>query len=503
MTVELQQAFSAMGWDWDPTREPSPDQLKVLDLKLRQPLSTLSMKAPQVLAHYYGRTHKKHILSFDKGMGKTVTYLSVGLHGEPEKVIIVCPTNAMAAQRRELLAHFPFFADKFVFVRGQKAQRFKLWRGENTRVFICTMATLQADTGGRLVSRGATARTDPIVPSWVLSSHLDSLHCDEFHKYVRNRKSGAFEVLKGLTPEVFIMDSGSPVSTGPHELWAALHLVDRKFWSSYWKYVDTWCETVDGWGGRGKEIIGPKRVDQWRAAVAPYVFHRKKDPRDFPPKSRYLFDVELPEWQRKLHDDLREELWAWTGDTLITARNSGDALYKARLALICPKALDPTFDVGAGIEAIAEDSEDLSHVVLSTPFRAPVPYLRTYLESRGRKVWVLMGDLGIDPDQQDRIISEFESTGGVLIQTTKYATSYEFINGPEHHYVLGFEYDPETNKQAEDRLQRISSTRPSFHWYIRFLGTYEEELAEKCVIKGQNVRRLMDDRRTWAEAGLK
>lgn len=480
-------------------REPSPDQLKVLQMGLKQPLPTLQMSAPQLLGYHFGITHPKFVLSMDKGMGKTVVYLAVGLKGEPEYVIVVTGGSGMAAQRREILAHFPFYADKYTFVRGQQAQRYKLWRKPGCRIFICTMATLQTDIGGRTLNRNRPNElSESIVPSWVLSSALDHLSLDEFQKYIR-RRSKTLEQLKKLSPATLIPDSGSPVSSGPHDLWPALHLVDRKFWSSYWRYVETFCLVEPGLYG-GKEIIGPRNVDGWRNAVAPYVYHRKKDPRDYPPKSRYLLDLELPDWQRRLHDSLREELWTVaTGGNTITAKNSLDALYRARLGLICPKALDESYDYGAGIEAIREDAEDLSHFIISTPFRKPLPYLQRFLEGAGRKVWVLAGGLGIDPDTQDRIIREFEDQGGGLLQTIKYATSYEFLNGPEHNYFLGYEYDPEDNKQAEDRMQRISSTRPSTHWYCRFLGTYDEELVERLVIKGQNVRRLMDDRKYWAE----
>lgn len=477
--------------------ELSPDALRVLDLKLKQPLSTIELKPPQLLYVNYGWTHPKHIQSMDKGMGKTVAYLIVALKGEPEYVVIVCPSNAMSAQRREILRHFPFYADKYVFVRGQKHQRYKLWRKPGIRIFITTMATLQTDLGGRELQKGSGQYSNAIVPPWVTSAALDHLQGDEFHKYMRRPKSSSFKQLKKLTPATLILDSGSPVSTGPHELWPALNMVDRKFWSSYWRYVEQFCITDEGVFGR--EIIGPKNVEQWRRATAPYVFHRRKDPRDYPPKSRFILDFELGPWQRKIHDTLRNELWAFTDGGVITARNSLDALYRARLGLICPKALDPSFGVGAGIEGIIDDASDLSHFVISTPFKLPIPYLRAALEASGRRVWVLSGRLGIDPDTQDRIIAEFESQGGALIQTIKYATSYEFIGGPEHNYFLGYEYDPEDNKQAEDRFQRISSTHPSFHWYVRFPGTFDEELIEDLVIKGQNVRRLMDDNRHWKE----
>lgn len=500
--LELRAGFERLGWEYSLERGASPDHIKCIELGVKQPLSTINMTAPQLLAYNFGLTHPKFILSLDKGMGKTITYLSIGLTGEPENVIIVCPTNAMAAQRREILKHFPFYADKFVFVRGQVSQRYKQWRTPGARIFICTMATLQADIGGRSLGRGTTRTSEITAPDWALSSHLDHLSADEFHKYIR-RRSKTWEQLKRLNPQTLIPDSGSPVASGPHDLWPALNLVDRKTWSSYWRYVDTFCETVESFGGKGKDIIGPKNVEGWRNAIAPHVFHRKKDPKDYPPKSRFIMDVDLQPWQRKLHDDLRERLIAiWEegegeSNGLSIARNTGDVLYKARLALICPRALDPGLPVGAGIEAIVEDAEDLSHFVVSTPFRAPVPHLEAYLQAKGRRTWVLMGGLGIDPDQQDRIIDDFQRTGGVLIQTIQYATSYEFLHGPEHNYFLGYAGDPETNKQAEDRFQRVSSTKPSFHWYIRYPGTYDEDIITRLVVYGQNVNKLLDKGKYW------
>lgn len=498
--LELERRFKELGWKWDPEREVSPDQEKVIRLGLGQPLSTINFTAPQILAFNFGITHPKFILSLDKGMGKTITYISIALNGSPENVVIVCPTNAMGAQRREILAHFPDYAEKFVFVRGTAAQRHKLWRKPNVNIFICTMATFQSDCGGRVLRRGSDATSNIIVPKWVHSSdHFDHLSIDEFHKYIR-RRSNTWEQLKALTPTRFIPDSGSPVSSGPHDLWPALHLVNRKKYSSYWKYAGMFCEVVEGFRGKGKQIVGPKlhMVEGWRNWTSPEVFHRKKDPRDYPAKSRFMMDVELEPWQRKLHDDLREHLMVETSETgFLVAKNSLDALYRARLGLICPKALDPSLGYGAGIEAIADDSEDLSHFLITTPFRAPVPLLRDYLVSKGRRVWILMGGLGIDPDEQDRIIREFQEVGGALIQTTKYATSYEFLHGPEHNYCLGYEYDPEDNKQAEDRLQRISSTRPSFHWYVRFSGTYDEELMEQIIMKGRNVNNLLYKGKYW------
>lgn len=431
-------------------------------------------------------------------MGKTIVYLLVGLEGFPEYVVVLCPTRAMAAQRREILRHFPFYASRYVFVRGNSTQRHKLWRTPNARVFITTPATFQSDTGGRILDRDSPSeKSNVIAPSWALSSSLDTLILDEFHKVIRRRQSGTFKQLKQLSPERLILSSGSAASKGPQDVWPALNLCDRKRWSSFWNYVNTFCDVEEmPWGA--KEIGPCINIEAWRQGVAPYIFHRKKRLGDYPPKTRETKYFELEPWQRKLHDDLRNDLMTETSSDFIIAQNSLDALFKARLALICPKALSPSLGYGAGLEGIVEDAQDseLTHFAISTPFRAPIPYIEEYLRAQGYNTWVLSGHRGIGPDEQDAIIKAHADRGGVIIQTIKYATSYEFL-GFEHNYFLGYEFDPEDNKQCEDRWSRQSSTLPCYHWYIAFDGTYDEELIDNMVYHSGNVRRLMDEGKYW------
>ena len=485
-------------------RDPSPDELKVEALGLKQPLPTIRFTAPQLIAYNYGLHHKKFLLSMDKGMGKTIVYLSILLKGNPEHVVICCPTNAMGAQRRELLRHFPEYADRFVFVRGQAHQRAKLWQTPGAKIFICTAATFQTDCGGRELRKGSGQSSTAIVPPWVLSAqHFDGLGDDESHKTLRNRTSKRCGQLKELHPQREIFSSGSMASKGPQDVWAMLNIVDPKFWSSYWKYVHQFCIVEDM--GFGKTILGPRNIDAWRNAVSPYIFHRKKDPRDYPPKNRHIIDIDLEPWQQKLHDSLRDSLWAFTKDGgLITAQNALDALIKIRMGMICPKYLDESFGWGAGLEGIVADAQDaeLSHFAISTPYRRPLDHIERYLRSCGYNVYILSGNRGLGPDEIDNIITQHQRTGGVLLQTIKFATSYEFL-GFEHNYFLGYEFDREDNLQAEDRWSRQSSTLPCYHWYIRHPNTYDEILIERMVERGQNVNMLMNDRKYWSEAGLK
>ena len=184
--------------------EKSPDQLMVEKLGLTQPLTTIDFKAPQILGHHQIRTKKKVILSMDKGMGKTITYVSAAFREGAVNVIICCTRNAMASQRRDILAFIPEWADKYIFVQGTAAQRAKAWADSSKPVKIMTPATLQADMGLR-------AKSKDIAPKAFLNN-LDVLDADEFHRYLRRRSSGMMDVFRALKPEQFVLASGSAVS---------------------------------------------------------------------------------------------------------------------------------------------------------------------------------------------------------------------------------------------------------------------------------------------------
>lgn len=481
-------------------------EAEVLRLNIQQPWADPFWQGGpfQLCARSYAVKVKRFILSLDKGLGKTSICLS--LFEDPEvnhrdpnfSVIIVTTKKGMRSFTRDIKM-FPEYADKVVLIKGTKAQRYNLWRKPGVRYFVVTYAGLLSDTGNRTDDRKTSELSTLIVPGWVIQKKgcgkPDAIVCDEFHRAFRNRTSGVFKMLKSLSKgiEYFIPMSGSTMSKGPQDIWAALHLCDPKFWSSYWKYVYTWCIIDDS--GFGKTIIGPRteRVALWRAAVRGNLWHATAEDvaQEIPPIKNYPLDVELPDWQRDIHDQFMKGLIAETpSGEYIFAKNRLSALYKIRLTLICPKVLNPELGVGIGIESIVDDVEELDvencpRYAIFTPFRDPIPFLAEYIESRGHKVWIMWG--GISLEEQEKRITEwanhYDLTGerACIISTIKYAESWE-IPQAWLGYMLGYEWDNEDNDQARKRLRRYISTRPVMIPWVRHVGTYDEEMLSNLMV---------------------
>lgn len=452
--------------------------------------------------------NKRVILSLDKGLGKTSVILSIFEDALVHKdvpgftVLILTTGRGMGSYIRDI-QKFPEFEGKICIIEGNKVQRERLWRYSNAKYFICKYNTFLSDCGKfkqGVDAEDKTRFTSSIVPKWVLDGSVDGIVCDEFHRVFRRHKSAIFELLKKVaeTTEYFFPMSGSAISKGPEDLWAALHLCDPKFWSSYWRYVYTWCEMDDT--GFGKTILGPKmdRTDKWQNAVEPYMFHCTKAMAagSTPPKVRDILEVELEPWQRQLVDGLWTELFAETPDgEFIFAGNSLTKLFKVRTALICPKVLSPSYGYGAALEGIWDEIEEgeLSRFAIFTPFRAPIPYIQTFLEEHGCHVCVLQG--GIDADEQENRLGLWRrqnasaSRPAAVLSTIKYAESWE-IPECSYGYLLGREWDPEENKQAEDRLHRLISEEQVNIWYTKCKNTYDEDSIQSLLDKSANRRAM-------------
>lgn len=466
----------------------------------------------QLLARHFLMTKKRRILSVDKGMGKTSTVLSVFEDPAVHKnipgftVIIFTTEKGMSAYVRDL-KKFPEHEDKIQLVYGHKDVRHKQWRNPKAKYFIVTYNSFLSDTGSRN-SKHQSGR-EIIVPGWVMNNNVDGVVCDEFHRVFRRRKSATFDLFKRLFKhtEYFFPISGSAVDKSPADLWPALHLCDQKEWSSYHRYVNTWCEMETSWAGY-TQIAGPKMdlVPKWQALMKHWAFHVTADmTTDMPPKQRDDLPSKMNESQQAMYNKAVSQTFLEIQDEegnpdFVFFQNHLAKNHKLRLALICPKAIDPSQDVGQGIVDIWDDAEEggAKQYAIFTPFKAPIPFLVEYLIGRGAKVWVLQGGIGYD--EQERRLDEWRRSlvhatpdhPSIVLSTIKYAESWE-IPEARYGYFLGEEVVREDNIQAEDRLRRLISVGMTYIRYVRFKGTAQDDTLELLLRKGKNWRAMFED----------
>lgn len=441
--------------------------------KLEDKMSGQTIK---VVATSAGRA----ILEIDPGLGKSRIAIECYLKLCPSaRVLVKCSKKALNTWRREFPKWTTSEASDVTIIEGTPAQRRKQW-ATPSQVKVVTYQSGANDL------KYAEA-FDP------------TMTIDDECKIMRNRKTQMFKKWQKFnkTVKYYIPMDGTLVTKGPQDLWTFLHMCKPKLYSSYWKFVQTFCIVVDG--PFGKEVVGAQNIKNLAAALSKLMVRIKDtDPgikEQRPPLTRDFKLVEMTQEQSKLYRELAEDLIAVTPSGEVLATPSMLSLQvRHRQILICPKILDPQMGYGGAIDHLLDNLEDDPHAVIFTPFKKAFPFLRQAIIDRGHPPpYMLSG--GAASEEVGRVEKEFNSSAGsqrACLCTVAFAESFELWSAKQGHFI-GYEWRQDLNYQAEKRLHRLITPHPINIWYYRYRNTVDDLILDRLNTKQGNVRLTYQD----------
>lgn len=435
---------------------------------------------------------KRHLLLYEMGLGKTVVTTKAMYDVEARIVLIVCPKNSIKTWENHIKEWFDgldgvngkttdetettFHIWRWRKKYQQADKRRKLWgsydSGAKVNIYICTYAAFIRD-----------AEYFKVKPTCII---LDEA------KRIRSRRSKAFMALKPFAKQAqyIWMLTGTPGRL-PQHFWTMFHLIDPASFSSYWKFVTAFMVTIkNSWGGI--EVVGWKNKAQWDWWLEQKASILTKKDIGHKETIRSKLYVEMDDDQERLYREMESDMMMITSDGLFLASTSMEKVLRYRQLLVCPKILDPGASIGAAfadfVEAIKEGDID-PHTVCFTPFTQAMPFFEQYLKESGvTNVFRLQG--GLDPDEQERRILEWRRTKGVMLCSIKYAESFSLE--PAHAcYFFGYEWDPEENRQAEERLNRLTTKYQINAYYYTYEDTYDEQQLEIVNFKQRQAQKTL------------
>ncbi len=259
------------------------------------------------------------------------------------------------------------------------------------------------------------------------------------------------------------------------DLFALFQLINPKVFSSYWRFANTFCVIEEGYFG--KEIGQPKNKEALVDLILRYGYYKSREDLkgQLPDKNRMASDLRMTSQQQEIYESLVEECIAWINDSsIIVAPTKLTQILRIRQLLVCPKILDPALGMGAGFEDLLDKLEEQPHAHIVTPFKEAIPHIITALNAEGYKdVDFIQGGMraGLAQEKADAACKN----GGIIISSLQAAESYS-LSTMKMAYFLGYDYTPDQNYQAEDRIVRADSTMdPVNIYYARYRGTLDDE----------------------------
>lgn len=322
---------------------------------------------------------------------------------------------------------------------------------------------------------------------------FDLIIADEAHK-LRNRKTLVYEQMRRVDFKRLIALSATWASRGPQDLWAIMHLIDPSRFSSYWRWVNTYCFVEES--NFGKDIFGVKNKAELQKLMNG-KYYRSRTWEDIgaqmDPIRREMVEVDMTKDQKKVYTDLDAEMYAEFEGAAVVTPSSLAKLTRLLQVAFMPSLLFPTIGTGGAMDYILESIEDDPHTVVYVFFTEAIPLVEAALRGKGHgNIFSLKG--GMAMKAVDDQIAQWKKTKGIMICSVRFAESFR-IDTCHTAYMLGFSWDPNDNIQAEGRLRAIDSTlkSPVLVKYIVIRNTVVEALRGVVNDKFRTVSQIFAD----------
>jgi SNF2 family DNA or RNA helicase len=417
------------------------------------------------------------LLAFEQGLGKTFVAIEAFRRlleaGKADRLVVVCPNSL----KRNWLAEFRKFAPHVSvdIVEGTPKVRRTAFKNSRARVVITSYETARAETTA-LVALCQRQRT--------------ALVLDESHA-AKNWKSQTSTAMRIVAPYVAFrwLLSGTPVTNTAADLHTQVQIIEP-----------------------GKSSLGSAEAfkarleDDPTATFAKPTFDRlilrrtKEQCLDLPEKTYADLRVELPDWQRRVYDQMRDEMVTeirnMTGEQY-TAYASTALAKLTRLIQIAsnPSLIFPELDrLPAKFEAL----DGLISDILSVPGRKVILW-SNYIRTIEQLVHRFPGAVAIygatpnderqgiaqrfqeDPDTRLLIANPAAAGTGFTLTAASY-TVYESLSWRYDHYA-----------QSQDRNHRIGQTQSVTYVRLIAADTIEEAVVTALERKSSLARSLLGD----------
>lgn len=409
------------------------------------------------------------ILGDQQGLGKTLTSLvsSMELMDVKREILVFCPDIALGTWCREAEK---WFGEKGLIYSGRydKRKRDEIWeqyQEEQPLLLACTYAMID-----EILERK---------PNW------QAIICDEYHKVgLKNHKSQTYKKFKKLRYRFLILSSGTPVSKGPHDLFAPLHLCNSYKFPAYWPFVNKYCIVLEDTFGKSIEPR-PKDPQQFASVIRPHLIRRKKKDvlNELPDLQRQPIELEMTRKQEQLYNELMETDILETPKGTIACPNVATKLMRARQLLVTPRIFGFDEDgaaVSAAIEAVKDSFDQNMPVAVTTPFKPAVTEIAKALREqlKDADVYEIHGDIKEVPRNVADRFQDNPKTEKVLVFTVSSGMSFDAYSA-SNLYFVGAEWSAVDNEQAESRLHRMGQKNAVNAYYFLYPGTIDDGILER------------------------
>jgi len=411
---------------------------------------------------------RRAILADEPGLGKTAQALVAANRLGIDRMLVVAPKTAAGVWADERDTWDPYGPEIVIY---QGARRHKQSSLRDSRIFVTNYSLLRETLSGTY---------------WPL------IVWDEAHKLKDRHAKTLFRVVKTyVSARNHFFLTGSPIRHSAGDLWPLLNIINPGQWGSYWDFVQEFCSV---WHDEfGWHVEGVHNDEALRAKLQSIMLRRRKEDElpGLPPKQRQFIPLEMARAQQQAYTQLAQEWVTETTTGLLAVPTKLALLTRLRQLLVHP-ALIGIDAPSAAFDALRDQAVTNGEpIVVYTPFPSVFPLLVDMFDKMHWKHWVVKG--GMSPQQMSANVRSFQlaqEPERALFVSLGSAISFT-ANAASTSYHLGFDWSPDVNVQAEDRLHRESAGRRKANFVLNRYFVHPKTV-------DSHLRKVLERKTSWA-----
>lgn len=256
------------------------------------------------------------------------------------------------------------------------------------------------------------------------------------------------------------MLTGTPMRENPADVWALLHFIDCRKYSSFWRWIPTYVTYEQTYFG--KKATGYQNLDLLSRELSQYMIRRRKSDviKDLPPKLIHTIKCGMSEKQSKIYQQMLNEYVAEVeNNVFVTAPAEVSRLMRLRQIATDANCLsDSAFStvIPSGkiqtLEAMVQEIcvEQDEKVVIFSNWARVVASVHRALEKYGCVTYT--GDS--TKTEREQAVKQFQTNPKVkvFIATIGAAGTGLTLTAASKMIFTDRAWTPDDNAQAEDRI---------------------------------------------------
>ena len=420
--------------------------------------------------------HRQYnLLSFEQGLGKTITSASLSKMLGIQRTIVIAPAGVKWNWYHDMTDDWGY--DKFLWTILD-AKKSKSIYAFHERFVVVNFEMIEK-------------HWDHLTKFNV--GHIIIDECQKI-KNVKTRNYKSVDKLVKHFPKARVtLLSGTPITNRVNDIFAYFKLCKHPLGNNYSAFLKKY--TVSTGGGRGgAKIIGAQNVDELRLKISNFMIRKRAEEcLDLPDLliKKYYFEMgdvkgEYEEFVKELYENKKSLDEAETSQekAQIRVKIKGNIHTMNRLL-----ATSKVRNVIPLIDSLMEQGED---VIVFSGYRDPIHALEDHYGDSCVKV---IG--GMDSLDKSKSIKKFTNDPNCKLFLGNFKAAGVGINlvNSSHVIFLNFPFTPDDLEQPYKRAHRIGQTKNVNVYYTIVKESIDEHIFDMIVGKTKDINSILDDKK--------